>query len=152
MCIRDSWNKLENEDLIHPCQSLYVLPPNSVADNTAEADLTDKGAAIIYKNTAPENIPTPAAATVAKKATKPVDSCDKLGYEGVHIVQKGETLYSIAKANDLTVDQIQKWNKLGKKDKIKPCTSLYIKTPETCLLYTSPSPRDATLSRMPSSA
>ena len=25
-------------------------------------------------------------------------------------------------------------------------------TPETCLLYTSPSPRDATLSRMPSSA
>ena len=24
--------------------------------------------------------------------------------------------------------------------------------PETCLLYTSPSPRDATLSRMPSSA
>ena len=26
------------------------------------------------------------------------------------------------------------------------------KTPGTCLLYTSPSPRDATLSRMPSSA
>ena len=25
-------------------------------------------------------------------------------------------------------------------------------TPQTCLLYTSPSPRDATLSRMPSSA
>ena len=26
------------------------------------------------------------------------------------------------------------------------------KNPQTCLLYTSPSPRDATLSRMPSSA
>ena len=28
----------------------------------------------------------------------------------------------------------------------------FLKTPERCLLYTSPSPRDATLSRMPSSA
>ena len=27
-----------------------------------------------------------------------------------------------------------------------------IRAPDTCLLYTSPSPRDATLSRMPSSA
>ncbi len=130
--LRD-WNKLENEDLIHPCQSLYVLPPNSVADNTPTADLTAKGAAIIYKNAVPENIPTPATATVAKKATKPADTCDKLAYDGVHIVQKGETLYSIAKANGLTVDQIQKWNKLGKQDKIKPCSSLYIKTPETVI-------------------
>ena len=30
--------------------------------------------------------------------------------------------------------------------------SVFIKPSETCLLYTSPSPRDATLSRMPSSA
>ena len=29
---------------------------------------------------------------------------------------------------------------------------LKIEDPEACLLYTSPSPRDATLSRMPSSA
>ncbi len=129
--LRD-WNKLENEDLINPCQSLYVLPPNSVTDNTAD-DFTAKGAAIIYKNAAPENIPAPASATIAKKAAKPADTCDKLAYDGVHIVQKGETLYSIAKANNLTVAQIQKWNKLGKKEKIKPCTSLYTKTPQTVI-------------------
>ena len=29
---------------------------------------------------------------------------------------------------------------------------VYMAPPDTCLLYTSPSPRDATLSRMPSSA
>ena len=28
----------------------------------------------------------------------------------------------------------------------------FVTTPKACLLYTSPSPRDATLSRMPSSA
>ena len=31
-------------------------------------------------------------------------------------------------------------------------TQLYVKPPQTCLLYTSPSPRDRTRSRMPSSA
>ena len=36
---------------------------------------------------------------------------------------------------------------------LEPCTSTDVKFSEdTCLLYTSPSPRDATLSRMPSSA
>ena len=34
----------------------------------------------------------------------------------------------------------------------KMVSDLYLVTPKTCLLYTSPSPRDATLSRMPSSA
>ena len=37
----------------------------------------------------------------------------------------------------------------------KAVDQIYIKTPDgwnNCLLYTSPSPRDATLSRMPSSA
>ena len=37
---------------------------------------------------------------------------------------------------------------------VKPVDGKYFEniTPLTCLLYTSPSPRDATLSRMPSSA
>ena len=33
-----------------------------------------------------------------------------------------------------------------------PYPTMYAERPWTCLLYTSPSPRDATLSRMPSSA
>ena len=37
-------------------------------------------------------------------------------------------------------------------DKLFPYPDLDSDEKETCLLYTSPSPRDATLSRMPSSA
>ena len=44
-------------------------------------------------------------------------------------------------SNDYTGDIITKWN-----------TRDNFIVPSTCLLYTSPSPRDATLSRMPSSA
>ena len=40
-----------------------------------------------------------------------------------------------------------RWNSLGTPDRVQ---SLAVST--DCLLYTSPSPRDATLSRMPSSA
>ena len=40
----------------------------------------------------------------------------------------------------------------GKKFKIKSDFKPAGDQPEACLLYTSPSPRDATLSRMPSSA
>ena len=40
----------------------------------------------------------------------------------------------------------------GKIDQEYPLFLLYNKSNIPCLLYTSPSPRDATLSRMPSSA
>ena len=44
-----------------------------------------------------------------------------------------------------------KWGeKIPYSNKIRPTTALQMW--DTCLLYTSPSPRDATLSRMPSSA
>ena len=36
--------------------------------------------------------------------------------------------------------------------KVTTTQTFVVKDPNTCLLYTSPSPRDATLSRMPSSA
>ena len=38
------------------------------------------------------------------------------------------------------------------KPELEPSQSIDISMADTCLLYTSPSPRDATLSRMPSSA
>ncbi|MEM1119999.1 MAG: LysM peptidoglycan-binding domain-containing protein, partial [Bacteroidota bacterium] len=173
-----SWNKLGQKELIKPCQSLYVLPPNSVVDNTplenttspeaANETTTPKGGAtVLYRNTAPVSTPVPASnvqptaydapinsdavySDIAKQseilypksgaqptdydtfkaaAKRPEEECNKLSYDGVHIVQKGETLYSIALANDLTVDDLKKYNQLTSKSTIKPCTSLYVAAP-----------------------
>ena len=52
-----------------------------------------------------------------------------------------------------SVEPPVKWKPLGKKDNLKwERHRPYVTENYTCLLYTSPSPRDATLSRMPSSA
>lgn len=187
------WNNMENKDLIQPCASLYVLPPTTVAANTATADnpttnpttpsqetFTPRGttgnAEVLFRNTPeantansipvtpsrnvnstpttsssvqpdaiyanaakqsevlfPKSGPTPTDYSATSATIQPKDGCDKLAYDGVHIVQKGETLYSIATKNGLTVKQVQTWNKLGDNAKIKPCMSLYVKTPEAVI-------------------
>ena len=80
--------------------------------------------------------------------------------EAKYDVIKSTTSYEIRKYSDrLAVEVISENGNSGfrklfnyisgnneKKQEIK------MTTPVTCLLYTSPSPRDATLSRMPSSA
>ena len=156
-----AWNKIGNKDLIKPCASLYVLPPVTVAANTTVVDkpTTQRSAEVVFKN---EPTPAPITndavqpdiiyANAARQSevlypksgntnrptsfnttSKAKDTCSKLAYDGVHIVQKGETLYSIATKNGLTVKQVQTWNKLGTNAKIKPCMSLYIKTPEAVI-------------------
>ena len=51
----------------------------------------------------------------------------------------------VVRFGDLKSDDLGSWNATRTK-------STYFHMTDTCLLYTSPSPRDATLSRMPSSA
>ena len=43
-------------------------------------------------------------------------------------------------------------DKIDYEANLEPVTSILLYDSSSCLLYTSPSPRDATLSRMPSSA
>ncbi len=47
-----------------------------------------------------------------------------------HIVQKGETLYGIAKMYDLSVMSIAEWNNLNIQDGIKPGQVIELKTPK----------------------
>ena len=62
---------------------------------------------------------------------------------------------TIDRDNDLGVKAGIRGPVIGRKATLTAALKLGIADPEesdTCLLYTSPSPRDATLSRMPSSA
>ena len=115
---------------INPSQNLNTTP---ATNNRVQPDVIYANAAkqseILYPKSG--NIPTEYGTT--NKVAKAKDTCNKLAYDGVHIVQKGETLYSIATKNGLTVKQVQTWNKLGENAKIKPCMSLYIKTPEAVI-------------------
>ena len=69
-----------------------------------------------------------------------------------------KTILSVTAALTLAVPALASGDVVGNGDKLRsqdPKVKFY--TPEAtgcmiCLLYTSPSPRDATLSRMPSSA
>ncbi|MEZ5493517.1 MAG: D-alanyl-D-alanine endopeptidase [Pseudomonadales bacterium] len=45
-----------------------------------------------------------------------------------HTVKKGETLYRIATANNMTVDQLRAVNKLGRNEQIKPGQTLHLYT------------------------
>ena len=63
----------------------------------------------------------------------------------VEIVPTDTVKYEVDKRTGyLMVDRPQRFSNV--------CPSLYGLIPQTCLLYTSPSPRDRTRSRMPSSA
>ena len=70
----------------------------------------------------------------------------------------GELQYAISKvvgkSSCSLCELTHGWNPFGKRKWKTVCKSsdLNIQLIHSCLLYTSPSPRDATLSRMPSSA
>ena len=99
----------------------------------------------------------------------------------VHVVEAGDTVYSITQQYGITVNELYRNNtKLGALPVLRPGDRLVISYEQqrlgdmsvngyaypfvdrtlfrqtmpfmTCLLYTSPSPRDGLLSRMPSSA
>ena len=64
-----------------------------------------------------------------------------------HTVTAGDTLSKIARDNDVSLDAL-----LAANPQITNPNAISVGQVINCLLYTSPSPRDATLSRMPSSA
>ena len=85
--------------------------------------------------------------TYRKFVTK-VSNNRKMPYEEIHAIAKGR-IWSGEKAIQLGLV-----DKIGSLDDAINSASLMadIEDYKVCLLYTSPSPRDATLSRMPSSA
>ena len=126
---------------VNPSRNVNATPTtnSSVQPDDIYANAA-KQSEILYPKSG--NNPTEYGTTNA--TTKAKNDCSKLAYDGVHIVQKGETLYSIATKNGLTVKQVQAWNKLGDNAQIKPCMSLYTKTPAAVIAAVNePNPNPA---------
>lgn len=74
----------------------------------------------------PDLNPSSAPTTVVSPISVLADgSCSETSSPGIHIVQKGETLFGIAKLYNTKPDQIRLWNQLSEQDVIKPCMRLY---------------------------
>ena len=75
-----------------------------------------------------------------------------IAFIGMSNIGKSYTALRLATRYDLNLIEVDKiiWENLGH-DSMEAFAQ-WQGHPHTCLLYTSPSPRDATLSRMPSSA
>ena len=67
-------------------------------------------------------------------------------------VSKGGSLAKISKSTTGGMSSPLAGGFLNTKKKVITLDTLFKDRVDSCLLYTSPSPRDATLSRMPSSA
>lgn len=59
--------------------------------------------------------------------------CGIVSGNGYHVVQKGETLYRISKMYNVTVSQIQAWNKLGSSTTIGSCDRLAVAPPSNAV-------------------
>lgn len=125
------WNGLKQQDLIYPCDKLLVLPPR-------KDHVENKNGAIVYEKTAAPTTPSAFANVKTENLTdiltpkspvRKTTDCSKSSSEGIHIVQKGETLYSIAKSYGVSVKELSHWNRLEDEEKLKICTSLYVKSP-----------------------
>ncbi|GAB4340528.1 MAG: hypothetical protein Kow0037_26450 [Calditrichia bacterium] len=90
-----------------------------------------------------ERAPKPGS-TPSRKVVANVPGREKI----VHTVQKGETLWEIASNYNVTLDQIRKWNGLGRYNRIiKPGQSLNIWLPkekETSVVAASENPQKVT--------
>jgi membrane-bound lytic murein transglycosylase D len=65
------------------------------------------------------------AGVLAKGSTDKPENSKRSG-RAVYTVQSGDTLYSIARRNSVTVDEVMKWNKLSKKEGIRAGMTLVL--------------------------
>ena len=56
----------------------------------------------------------------------PLEECQNVSSEGIHVVQRQETLFGIARKYNLNIAQLRDWNKLDSKSTIHPCMELKV--------------------------
>ena len=96
----------------------YMVNKNSGNVVSSGSTVVDSGA-----TTVPSNTTTTPATPAADKGCLEVSTSD------THIVQKKETLYTIARTYGLDIKQIKKWNNIPANNRIYPCMRLAIVAP-----------------------
>ena len=162
MCIRDSIDiiekyKLYELDDAQRDEMMYVAAetqtPNPQEDKTSPSRSKNKSSFSLGKSSKSKK-----RDSKRSKRSKSKKKSSSLDY---HIVEDSESIADIAKAYRINESSLRIRNRLPKDAEPLSGEKLYLRKkisllqrPEfiRCLLYTSPSPRDATLSRMPSSA
>jgi LysM repeat protein len=59
------------------------------------------------------------------------DPCAPSAVQGIHVVQKGETMYGLSKRYGITLDQLRSWNSLQGTDVLSLCQRIYVKQPSS---------------------
>ncbi|MEL7021904.1 MAG: LysM peptidoglycan-binding domain-containing protein, partial [Bacteroidota bacterium] len=75
--------------------------------------------------------------------TTPKGDCAESSFAGIHIVQKGETLYGIGRKYGLSISDLRKWNNLDNINQLSPCMRIATAQPEQVLPVTNPAPSTA---------
>ena len=156
MCIRDRPKTAQTTQASPPNKA--VKPQAKPATNNAAQNNTRPGAKNTTQNTAQPSTNKPAATIPATRpgATQNTPSNTKPStskYRGsVGIVDKAARGNTSQVINFGTVTTDNQTLTRSAESNFKKIAQIMKDNPTTCLLYTSPSPRDATLSRMPSSA
>jgi LysM repeat protein len=76
---------------------------------------------------------------IVSKSVEPEPACLTIAAEGEHIVQRGESLYGIARRYGLTVSSLREWNGITE-DMIYPCSPLKVTAPPTVAVAEAPAP------------
>ena len=86
---------------------------------------------MINKNTGTTSTPSTGTTNPDSPANPTTDDsgCLEVSTNDTHIVQKKETLYTIARTYGLDIKDVKKWNKIGANNRIYPCMRLVIVPP-----------------------
>lgn len=96
----------------------------------AQAAFYDGGVVTTFDLPKSYDVTTPkGAAATAKPVSYANDPCPISTEPGVHVVQKGETLFAISRRYGVTVAQLQAWNNLANTNVINQCQKLSVQAP-----------------------
>lgn len=147
----DAWNnalRLEKINNYTLSEYLQVLCGNTPATNTnpnltiktpetaTSPQLTERGVPQQYDQPTnqvgvSQNLLNRSPVKTTTTPATTTNPCGIASGNGYHVVQKGETLYRISKLYNITVSQIQTWNKLGSATTIHTCDRLAVAPPNS---------------------